>query len=196
VNYEHYSEQTAAISAHDGIASMSSQRNSWATASDEVLLAQCEIDTYRASGPGGQKRNKTSSAVRVRHPASGLITIAEESRSQHENKAKALVRLRKAFYLQLREAIQPETVALQPEWVAAKNSEGRIDLSRRDARFWPAVGAALDAIDAAKARMSDAADWLGVTTANLIHFLEQDPKLWQQVNVLRARHGQKSLKSS
>jgi protein subunit release factor B len=65
-------------------------RDTWTSLSDDQLLAQCEVDTYRASGPGGQKRNKTSSAVRLRHPPSGLLVIAEESRSQHENKAKAL----------------------------------------------------------------------------------------------------------
>ena len=65
-------------------------RSTWTALTDAQLLAQCEVDTYRASGPGGQKRNKTSSAVRLRHPPSGLIVIAEESRSQHENKAKAL----------------------------------------------------------------------------------------------------------
>ena len=83
-------------------------REVWTALSDPQLLAQCEVDTYRASGPGGQKRNKTSSAVRLRHPPSGLIVIAEESRSQHENRARALRRLRQALYLKLREELPPE----------------------------------------------------------------------------------------
>src|SRR6516165_11752025 len=78
-------------------------RNTWTRLTDPQLLSQCEVDTYRASGPGGQKRNKTSSAVRLRHPPSGLLVIAEESRSQHENKAKALRRLRQAFFLKVRD---------------------------------------------------------------------------------------------
>ena len=67
-----------------------SMRAAWVSLTDSQLLDQCEVDTYRASGPGGQKRNKTSSAVRLRHPPSGLMVIAEESRSQHENRARAL----------------------------------------------------------------------------------------------------------
>src|SRR5256714_7777593 len=78
-------------------------RSSWTHLTDAQLLHQCAVDTYRASGPGGQKRNKTSSAVRLRHPASGLIVIAEESRSQHENRARALRRLRQALYPRIRE---------------------------------------------------------------------------------------------
>src|SRR5437870_13852726 len=97
-------------------------RHRWTALTDGQLLAQCEVDTYRASGPGGQKRNKTSSAVRLRHPPSGLLVIAEESRSQHENKAKALKWLRQALYLRLREAIPvdertPEKLALRPEYL-------------------------------------------------------------------------------
>ena len=84
----------------------SSRRAPWTRLSDAQLLAQCEIDTYRASGPGGQKRNKTSSAVRLRHLPSGLSVIAEESRSQHENKAKALKRLRQRLWLALREPVK------------------------------------------------------------------------------------------
>src|SRR5437867_7708456 len=91
---------------------MTPTRSTWSLQTDQQLLAQCEVDTYRASGPGGQKRNKTSSAVRLRHPPSGLIVIAEESRSQHENKARALKRLRRALFLQLREPLTPESAAL------------------------------------------------------------------------------------
>src|SRR5208337_4341134 len=108
-------------------------RRDWTDLNDSQLLAQCEVDTYRASGPGGQKRNKTSSAVRIRHPASGLIVIAEESRSQHENKAKALQRLRQAFYLRLREDMQPEERAVlslttRYEYQTARDAQGRLHL--------------------------------------------------------------------
>src|SRR5260370_34651656 len=97
-------------------------RSTWSNLTDAQLLGQCAVDTYRASGPGGQKRNKTSSAVRIRHPSSGLIVIAEESRSQHENRARALRRLRQAFFLRVRQALPPE--GLTPEALAAREEYG------------------------------------------------------------------------
>ena len=121
------------------------QRREWAVLTDAQLLAQCEVDTYRASGPGGQKRNKTSSAVRIRHPPSGLIVIAEESRSQHENRARALKRLRQAIYLKLRDELteperRPEALAARPDYGPARDAQGRLSLGRKDPRYWPAVG--------------------------------------------------------
>src|SRR5881392_1554055 len=113
-----------------------SQRLVWFLADDSQLLAQCAVDTYRASGPGGQKRNKTSSAVRLRHHPTGLLVIAEESRSQHENKARALRRLRQSLYLSVRDPF------------AADAPAAPLDVGRKDRRFWPAVGRALDALDA------------------------------------------------
>src|SRR3954467_5968463 len=107
--------RAAARIAASGIVAM--PRSDWTALSDERLLAQCAVDTYRASGPGGQKRNKTSSAVRIRHPPSGLLVIAEESRSQHENRARALRRLRQAFFLKVREELRPEE--LTPERLTA-----------------------------------------------------------------------------
>ena len=174
-------------------------RCTWTSLSDEQLLAQCEVDTYRASGPGGQKRNKTSSAVRLRHGPTGLIVIAEESRSQHENRARALRRLREALYLKLREepandGLAPEALAARPELQAAKNGAGRLDVGRKDARFWPAAGVVLDVLAVVEARVSEAAEALGVSTANLVAFLQTEPKVWEQANYLRARFGHKPLR--
>lgn len=168
-------------------------RSLWTALPDDQLLAQCEVDTYRASGPGGQKRNKTSSAVRLRHPPSGLLVIAEESRSQHENKARALRRLRRALYLELREPV-PDAVAEHPDFAPARDGDGRLHLSPRDPRFWPAAGVVLDVLAAMEARVGEAAERLGTSTANLIAFLQSDPKLWQAANQWRARFGQKALR--
>src|SRR5438128_4162477 len=175
-------------------------RATWTALTDEQLLRQCAVDTYRASGPGGQKRNKTSSAVRLRHPPTGLIVIAEESRSQHENRARALRRLRQALYLKLREPLSgtelaPAALARHPDFCAARGPDGRLDLGRKDPRFWPAAGVVLDVLQALQARVHDAATALGISTANLVGFLQVEPKVWEQANRLRTRFGQKPLRS-
>src|SRR5262249_25756076 len=172
-------------------------RDAWTGLDDVQLLRQCDVDTYRASGPGGQKRNKTSSAVRLRHLPSGLIVIAEESRSQHENKAKALRRLRDALFLQLREKLSLDIATIDgvpshPDFQPALSGDGKLHVGRKDLRFWPAVGIVLDVLEAVQGRVSDAASALGTTTGNLIDFLEQEPKVWQQANIMRSRFGQKA----
>jgi hypothetical protein len=179
---------------------MCPSRASWTNLTDPQLLDQCKVDTYRASGPGGQKRNKTSSAVRIRHLPSGLIVIAEESRSQHENRARALRRVRQALYLQIREEIPlerltPEILTNHADFCQARNSDGRLEVGRKDPRFWPAVGIVLDVFLAVKARVSQAAELLGISTANLVDFLRTDPKVWQQANHLRIKFGHKHLVS-
>ena len=159
---------------------------------DDVLLAQCDVDTYRASGPGGQKRNKTESAVRLRHRPSGIVVIAEESRSQPENKARALRRLRKTMALHLRR--EPGREAVPPEVAACIDKRGRLDVGRRDARYLPAVAAALDGLAATRGSVRDAAIRLGITTANLSSFLTADEDVFVETNRLRATFGLKPLR--
>ena len=170
-------------------------RHTWSNLTEPQLLAQCEVDTYRASGPGGQKRNKTSSAVRLRHPPTGLLVIAEESRSQHANKAKALARLRRELFLEWRDDIDPAGVVAHPDLDGAVVG-GRLDAGVRSAPFWPAAGVLLDLLDAVGAQVSTAAAALGVTTANVVEFLRSDPRLWQSANRLRVAHGRKPLKAT
>ncbi len=175
-------------------------RDVWTGLTEAQLLAQCDVDTYRASGPGGQKRNKTSSAVRLRHGPSGLIVIAEESRSQHENKARALVRLRREFYLKLRREIAVELLAADGlvehrDLVPARGRDGRVHLaSAKDPRFWPLAGLLLDVLVACQGRVAEAAATLGLSTGNLIDVLQTDDRLWQQANVYRVQFGHPLLR--
>ena len=62
--------------------------------SDEELMKECRFDAMRGTGPGGQKRNKTSSAARVTHLESGLSAFDDVTRSQHQNLKHALDKLR------------------------------------------------------------------------------------------------------
>ena len=59
----------------------------------DMLLKDVRVESMRARGPGGQHVNKTASAIRVTHVPSGLVATAQEERSQHRNKQRALARL-------------------------------------------------------------------------------------------------------
>ena len=61
---------------------------------DEDLLRECEVDTFRSSGPGGQHVNKTESGVRLKHLPTGVVVTSQQERSQHRNKALCLQKLR------------------------------------------------------------------------------------------------------
>lgn len=160
---------------------------------DAALLRQCELDTFRSSGPGGQKRNKTSSGVRLRHQPTGVVATAVEDRSQHVNKARAIRRLRLAIALTIRHELAPE---YQPSELLRSciNSQAHLIVGRRDERYPLAVAELLDALVAGGVKLSEAAKLVGIPTSHLVTFIENDPKLWQTTNQLRSAAGLKPLR--
>jgi protein subunit release factor A len=83
----------------------------------ERLARDCDVVPYRSSGPGGQKKNKTESSVRVRHRPTGITRVATESRSQLRNREMALARVlaelkRRAHKPKPRKATRPGKAAV------------------------------------------------------------------------------------
>lgn len=153
--------------------------------SDDQLRAECVVHTHRIGGPGGQHRNKTESAVRLEHRPSGLSVTGQERRSQHQNAANALARLREAIAVQVRAPL-PET-HVWPESVRIQNQ--RLKVSEKNAAFYHVLGAALDALAEFRGSPKDAAAYLGVTTSSFTRFLAGHPKAWIEANDIRRQYG-------
>ena len=176
----------------------------WLAWADAALLAECDVHIYKASGPGGQHRNKVSSAVRLRHRPTGITTHGDDSRSQHENKRLALKRLRMEIALQIRRPADPEAwEAALPEPVAAclprcrpdrPNQPARLDVGRKDGRFWPLAQFLLDMLDACEGQLRKAAESMGITTSNLVAHFKKDRHLFAAASRIRTDHDQKPLK--
>ena len=85
-----------------------------------------KIDVYRSSGAGGQKLNKTESAVRITHLPTGVTVAMQDERSQHKNKAKAMTILRARIYEQKDSAIKAAHAAERKSQVGTGDRSERI----------------------------------------------------------------------
>ena len=157
---------------------------------DARLLRECEVHIYRARGPGGQHRNKVSSAVRLQHRPTGFVVTATERRSQHENKANAVRRLREAIAIGIRRAPPDEIV--WPESVQIRGE--RLKVGAKNPSFWQMLALVLDELVAEGGQVAKAARRIGVTTSSLTRFLAAHPKAWVEANRIRKAAGLQPLR--
>jgi hypothetical protein len=185
----------------------------------EALLADCDEIRTRRGGPGGQHRNKVSTAVVIRHRPTGITAEASERRSQTLNRTVAIRRLRLRLAIEVRTPLDRAAARAAPD---ASHSSARPRAATGDgpaahadlphplepsARWsgrrsgtgirvaadhddYPAlVAEALDRLDATRGSLPLAAGQLGVSGSQLTRLLARQPSAWTALQSLRRRHG-------
>lgn len=167
--------------------SSTTTRNDWLRLNDASLRKACKEERYKASGPGGQRRNKVETAVRFRHEPSGVTVHAAESRLLQENRVRALRRLRERIAIEVRAPFDLESPEPPPEFEAQRGPKGALAVNRRNPAYPLVVATVLDALSAAGGSYAKAARALGLTTSQVMRFLRSDGEVWRAVAQMRSR---------
>jgi len=179
------------------------QRDQWLLCDETALLKDCRVDTYKSPGPGGQRKNKVATAVRLVHEPSGISAQGQQTRSQQRNKTLALRNLRMHIACSYREPKDLTQLALPDEIAecfqrptpgSRQHAELRLSLPSGNRRFWPVAAFVLDVFDAAEGQLSRASGALGISTANLAAFLRTHRHLLAAAQAIRKAHGHSPLR--
>jgi hypothetical protein len=150
-----------------------------ATGSPEQLMAECDVRRLRRSGPGGQHRNKVETAISLHHLPTGVCAEASERRSQAQNQAQAVFRLRVNLALEVRRPCGPD-YSPSPLWQSRCGGGLKVSVSHDD--FPTPLAEALDVLAACDADPKRAAAVLSCTPSQLIRLLKLDPRALALVN--------------
>lgn len=190
-----------------------------ASLDEQTLLAQSRIERGRSGGPGGQRRNKVETAVRIEHEPTGVSATATERREQATNLRVATFRLRVNLALQVRterdlpagpSALWRSRVVKPKEhgeaiprarwgspwggWLRVGGSGGRIACNPRHADFPALLAEALDVLWLRRWDPKPAAAILGVSVSQLVRFIAREPAALALVNEARAERRQHPLR--
>lgn len=157
----------------------------------DTLLADCDVRFTRRSGPGGQNRNKVETAAVLTHRPTGIAAEASERRSQGENRAAALFRLRLRLAIEVRGERGSEGPS--PLW-RSRCRGGRLAVNPEHLDYPALLAEALDALADCGWEPKPAAEGLGVTATQLVKLLRDEPRALGRVNAERARRGLHELK--
>ncbi len=161
-----------------------------AALSVEELLRDCREQHVRRSGPGGQNRNKVETGIVLTHEPTGVAVEASERRTQRENKAVAIQRLRRALAVEVRKPVAERPSELWQSRVRQR----RIVLNESHEDHPAMLAEALDRLAACHWELADAAAQLDVSATQLVKLLKSEPRAFQLLNAERANRGLGALK--
>lgn len=164
-----------------------------ATLDDDALLRQCEASRGRASGPGGQHRNKVETMVELVHKPTGIEAHASERRSIRENTPEAIWRLRLALAVRVRTPV-PDGDARSALWRTRCTPQGRIVCSPEHRDYPSLLAEALDMIDACGLDVKRSGARLACSPSQLIRFVKDHAPALVWLNAARAHAGLHALR--
>jgi hypothetical protein len=153
----------------------------------ETLLADCRVQFKRASGPGGQNRNKVETGVVLEHLPTGLKGEAVERRSQAQNREMAAFRLRLELAVKVRSERDPAE-GPSPLW-KSRCRGGRLAINPEHDDFPAILAEALDTLAATDWDAKGSAETLGLSGTQLVKLLAECPRALATLNAARATKG-------
>jgi hypothetical protein len=159
-----------------------------ATLAEPELLAQCDLSRGRSGGPGGQHRNKVETKVTLTHEPSGVSAHAGERRSQGENRAVAIFRLRLALASAVRCPAPPGEIRTDL-WRSRCDAQGRLHCSPAHDDYPTLLALAMDVLHAAAWDPKKASLRLCCSASQLIKLIKDDPHAWSTLNTARTHAG-------
>lgn len=164
----------------------------------DELSAQCRMTQMRRGGPGGQHRNKVSTAIGWMHEPTGISAEASESRDQNRNRQEALKRLRLRLAIRLRgEALGPEEPAGaegRDEAIRRLGTERRLKVSAKSDDYPAVLAMVLDDLHCAGGQPSLVGRLWQASTTSVVSLVADCPAALQEVNRWRAHHGRGPLR--
>ncbi|MEI7878818.1 MAG: peptide chain release factor-like protein [Planctomycetota bacterium] len=164
-----------------------------ATLEDAVLLKQCEIDTGRVSGPGGQNRNKVDTAVWIKHVPTEIETHATERRSQSQNRHVAIFRLRLKLACKVRTITNRDGHQPSELWKLRRQGE-KLPINPENHDYPALLSEAMDVVTARRFDVAGSAGILGITMSQLTRLIRHERHAFALVNAGREATGLAQLR--
>ncbi len=160
---------------------------------EQELLSQCRLTFSRASGPGGQNRNKVETGVQIEFLPAGVIASASERRTQNENRKVAVMRLRCKLAVEVRLAAKIESASplIGSDTWRLYCRDGRVDISEAN-QDWPSILAELmETLSRYDWNVSQVAVTLGTSSSQIVKLLKKYGPAFLLFNGERRARGQK-----